>query len=226
MNIACISASNIRHAGDNSPSLRVCRLIQSIAEEIDSGFAVDIIRLVDYRLEPCIGCGGCFRRDECLHDEGFNEAYGRLARADALFIVSAHYAPIPAKLSMLLEKVEQLAFLKRFHDESYRSPLYMKPVGIVAHGGGTAEVARYYKGPVLDSIWNALSYPVEMGIVGVSDEEPDGIVFPVKSVRKSDESVFPIQEYDWTDIEDRLRPLVDNVIRHACQRRVNASTIW
>lgn len=70
MLIVFVSASNIKHAGENSTSFKVCRLIKDMAE----------------------------RR--------------------------AYYAPIPAKLSMLLEKIEQLAFLKRFHNEAYRSPLY------------------------------------------------------------------------------------------------------
>lgn len=88
-----------------------------------------------------------------------------------LFIVSAHYAPISSKLSILLEKIEQLAFLKRFNDENYRSPLFGRPVGIIGHGGGTEEIIKYYKAPVLDSIRNALSYPVEMDIVGANNEE-------------------------------------------------------
>ena len=52
-----------------------------------------------------------------------------------------------------------------------------------------------------------------MDIVGVSNEQPNGIVFPVKRAYKSDESIFPVQEYDWKDIEKRLYPLVCNVIK-------------
>lgn len=131
---------------------------------------------------------------------------------DALFIVSAHYAPIPSKLSMLLEKIEQIAFLKRFNNETYRSPLFRKPVGIIGHGGGTEEICKYYKEPIINSIWNALSYPVEMNIVGLDDEQSRGLVLPVKSVSRESSSIFPVQEYDWIDIENRLIPLVYNVI--------------
>lgn len=213
MKIVCISASNVKHAGNNSTSLKVCKLIKNITKDIYGDFEIIIESLVDYKFEPCVGCGGCFKKDECLNDKDFNRIYKKLTEADALFMVSAHYAPIPAKLSMLLEKIEQLTFLKRFNDESYRSPLFMKPVGIIGHGGGTEEIIKYYKGLVLHSIRNALSYPVEMDIVGVSDKQPNGIVFPVKNVSKSDKSIFPVQEYDWEDIEDRLYPLIDNVIK-------------
>lgn len=213
MHIICISASNIKHAGENSTSLKTCRLIKKIVEaKASENIDAEIIPLVDYELKPCMGCGKCFARESCINDDAFNQIYNLLAKADALFIVSAHYAPIPAKLSMLLEKIEQLAFLKRFNNEDYRSPLFGKPVGVIAHGGGTEEIIKYYKEPVLDSIWNALSYPVEMNIVGADDNQNNGVVFPVKNVRKDQDSIFPVQEYNWADVEKRISPLIDNVL--------------
>lgn len=213
MIIACISASNIKHAGQNSTSLKTCNLIKEmIKTKIADSADVEVIPLVDYELKPCIGCGMCFDRESCMYDIDFNKIYNMLTKADALFIVSAHYAPIPPKLSMLLEKIDQLAFLKRFNNENYRSPLFKKPVGIIGHGGGTEEIIKYYKEPVLNSIWNALSYPVEMDIVRTNDNQDNGVTFPVKSVKKAQNSIFPVQEYDWTDIEQRLNPLVDSVL--------------
>lgn len=213
MNIVCISASNIKHAGEKSTSLKVCNIIKEIINRSTSANVnVEIIPLTDYNLKPCIGCGGCFKQDKCLEDNDFNHIYNIICKTDALFIVSAHYAPIPSKLSMFLEKIEQIAFLKRFNDEKYRSPLFGKPVGIIGHGGGTEEICRYYKEPVIDSIWNALSYPVEMNVVGLDDGQSRGLVLPVKSVGRESSSIFPVQKYDWIDIENRLDPLVHNVI--------------
>jgi multimeric flavodoxin WrbA len=213
MLIACISASNIKHTRENSTSLKVCKIIKHIIErKWDGNIHVDTIPLVNYELKPCIGCGGCYSQDKCKNDNAFNNIYSALCRADALFIISAHYAPIPSKLAMLLEKIEQLAFLKRFNDESYRSPLFGKPVGIIAHGGGTEEIHKFYKEPVIDSIWNALSYPVEMNIIGVDAEQPRGVTFPVKNIKKANDSVFPVQEYDWNDITVRIEPLINKVI--------------
>jgi len=219
MFVVCISASNMRHAGDESTSLKVCQLIQEMVVKITSNKAeIEIIPLVDYELKPCVGCGECFNKDECINDDDFNRIYNLLRKIDTLFIVSAHYAPIPSKLSMLLEKIEQLAFLKRFNDEAYRSPLFGKPVGIIGHGGGTEDLHKYYQAPVIDSIWNALSYPIEMNIIGVDNEQPRGVTFPVKNVKQDNKSIFPIQEYDWGDIELRLSPLVNNVIGEALKR--------
>jgi hypothetical protein len=113
---------------------KICHLIEQIAtEKLDGGPTVDAIALVSYPLKPCIGCGACLKLLSCAIDPAFNELHARLTCADGGFVVSAHYAPNPAKLCMLLEKIEQLAFLPRFHDETHRSPLYQRPVGIAAH---------------------------------------------------------------------------------------------
>jgi len=197
----------------NSTSFKTCELIKNmIKKKTFDNTDIKIISLVDYDLKPCIGCGQCFNQESCIHDSNFNQIYNILIQSNALFIVSAHYAPIPSKLSILLEKIEQLAFLKRFNNENYRSPLFEKPVGIVGHGGGTEEIIKYYKGLVLDSICNALSYPVEMNIVTVNSEQSNGVIFPVKNVKKVENSIFPLQEYDWIDIENRLIPLVNGVL--------------
>jgi hypothetical protein len=147
-------------------------------------------------------------------DEQFNEIYARLLSADGVFVVAAHYAPIPSKLAMLLEKVEQLAFLPRFRDESQHSPLYKRPVGIIGHCGNADEASlKYYKGPVLETIANALSWPVEMSIVGAGEDWPHGIMFPVGRVSKDENSVFPQQEYNWQDVQRRIEPLVKGVLQ-------------
>lgn len=130
MKIVCVSASNIQHAGENSTSLKACRLIGRIAGSLASDVDTDIIVLSGHELSPCTGCGACYKTGRCASKDEFNILYGRLVSSDCIFIVSAHYAPIPSKLCMLLEKIEQLAFLKRFHDDSFRSPLFGKPAGI------------------------------------------------------------------------------------------------
>jgi len=191
----------------------VCKLIEELINKGTSCNAdISIVSLIEYEFKPCIGCGECYKLNRCHNDNYFNSIYNLLCNTDALFIVSAHYAPIPSKLSMLLEKVEQVAFLKRYNDETYRSPLFGKPVGIIGHGGGTEEIHKFYKASVIDTIWNALSYPVEMNVIGVDDEQPRGVTFPAKSVTKVDNSIFPKQEYDWDDIKMRVAPLVNNVL--------------
>jgi hypothetical protein len=68
---------------------------------------------------------------------------------------------------------------------------------------------------VLDVIANALSFPADMEIIGVDEIWKNGIAIPVKRVIRDETSVFPIQEYDWDDIRERVNPLVVNVIKKA-----------
>jgi len=111
--------------------------------------------------------------------------------------------------------MEQISFLYWFHDKSYQPIVYKKPVGIIAHGGGSEEWAmRSYKAMVLDTIENALQ-TIMMDVIGVNDKRPNGVVFPVKEVLKKENEIFPIQLYDWADIENRLTPLVEKVIQKA-----------
>jgi multimeric flavodoxin WrbA len=217
MKVLCISASNMKHAGDESTSLIACQTIEKIIKTRlkRNDIQIDITRLLEAKLKPCSGCGKCFKTFKCSTNDDFNTLYCQIADSDAIFIVSPHYAPIPAKLSMLLEKMEQISFLHWFHDNSYKPAVYQKPVGIIAHGGGNEDWAmRSYKAMVLDTIENALQ-TVMMDVVGVDNKRPNGVVFPVKEASKKENEIFPVQLYDWADIENRLTPLVEKVIQKA-----------
>jgi multimeric flavodoxin WrbA len=214
MKVICISASNMKNAGDKSTSLIACQIIEKIIKTRlkRNEVQVKIIKLADAELSPCTGCGQCFETGKCANNDDFNSIYSKIAKSDAVFIISPHYTPIPAKLSMLLEKMEQISFLHWFHDNNYKPAVYKKPVGIIAHGGGSEEwVLRSYKYMVLDTIANALQTAM-MDVVGIDEKSPNGVVFPVKEVRKEKEQIFPIQIYDWADVENRLAPLVEKVI--------------
>ena len=217
MKVLCISASNIKHAGDKSTSLITCQIIEKIIKTRlkRNDIQADFIRLLEAKLKPCSGCGKCFKTFKCSANDAFNTIYCQIEDSDAIFIVSPHYAPIPAKLSMLLEKMEQISFLHWFHDNSYQPTVYKKPVGIIAHGGGSEEwTMRSYKAMVLDTIENALQ-TIMMDVVGVDDKWPKGVVFPVQEVQKNENDIFPVQLCDWVDIENRLTPLVEKVIQKA-----------
>jgi multimeric flavodoxin WrbA len=220
MKVICISASNIKHAGDKSTSLIACQTIEKIIQTRlkRNDVQVDIIRFVDAELIPCTGCGQCFETSKCSTNDDFKNIYSKILESDAVFIVSPHYAPIPAKLSIVLEKMEQPVFLHWFRDNSYKPKVYMKPVGIIAHGGGSEEwILQSYKEMVLDTINKALQ-TIRMDVVRPDDKQTNGVVFPVKEARKDKDGIFPVQIYDWADIENRLTPLVEKVIAKAEKR--------
>lgn len=207
----CISASNMADSGKQSISYRICELIRKILDK--DQVICTILDLREYELIPCNGCGQCYEGGECGRDRDFNHVYEMLAQADWCFIVSPHYAPVPAKLCMLLEKMEQITFLRWWKDESYHSKLYGKLAGIISHGGGEKWAMDSYKAMVNDTIANALD-TVQMKVVPFNSKWDTGIALSVKNVRKED-GIFPVQEYDWEMMEESLYNYVEVVVQTA-----------
>jgi hypothetical protein len=211
MNIMCISASNIAPARQHSASTHACEIIRDIVHARQPGACVEIVPLIDYELKPCRMCGACFDTGSCARDEAFNAVYGKLIAADAVFLVIPHYAPIPSKVMILLEKLEEMMFLKSCAEQVYHFTLYKKPIGIVAHGGQSAEAMSYYKTALLDPIANAFA-SVQMDVVGTGEQWPNGATFGIISISKPADSIFVTIEHDWDDVRARIEPLVQNVL--------------
>ncbi len=212
MKITCISASNVENARQHSASTRTCELVRDLILQNEyPGAQVDIVRLLDYEFTPCRMCGSCFVGGECTRDPEFNEVYQRLQQSDAVFIVCPHYATIPAKLTMLLEKLEEISYLNGCANPEYRSPLYCKPVGLIAHGGQTEEALPYYRRALLEPLANMFG-SVGMRVIPLDEDNPLGAVFGIQSINMQTDSIFVNIEHDWDAIRARIAPLVHNMI--------------
>ncbi|MDP4093415.1 MAG: sigma-70 family RNA polymerase sigma factor [Bacillota bacterium] len=66
---------------------------------------VNIIELADYNLMGCSVCYKCSSLRRCNQQDGFNQLFDNCLWADAIIFVSPYYAPIPSKLSALLERL-------------------------------------------------------------------------------------------------------------------------
>lgn len=207
----CISASNVMGSRKQSTSYRICERIKKILDK--DQVACTILDLREYEPNACIGCGQCYGSRRCCRDQEFNKIYELLAQADWCFIVSPHYAPVPSKLCMLLEKMEQITFLHWWKDQSYHSELYGKLAGIISHGGGEKWALDSYKAMVNDTIANALD-TVQMKVIPFSSKWDTGIALSVQNVQKG-EGIFPVQEYDWEMIEENLYNYVEVVVQTA-----------
>ncbi len=203
METICISASNMVHSGEDSVSMAICRKIEDILHI--AGADTETVDLRRYDLSPCTGCGGCHGTRRCENDPDFNRLYEKLVDADGAVFVSPHYAPIPAKLCMLLEKMEEITFLHWWRDSAYRSEVYGKPAGIISHGGGSDWALKSYKAMVNDTIANALD-TIQFKTVAYNGEWDTGISLPVAKV--SVDGFFPAQSYDWEHIERKLSEYV------------------
>lgn len=211
MKIVCICASNILHSGEQSVSKQICHRISNFLEK--QGECCDIIDLRKYELSPCIGCGKCFDTKRCCRDRAFNSVYEKLVKADAILFVSAHYAPIPAKLCMVLEKMEEIAFLHWWKDSAYCAEMAGRPVGIISHGGGSDWAIKSYSAMVNDTIANALD-TIQCRVVPHDSDWPTGISIPVSRVKEG-KGIFPIQEYDWANITPMLEKYIGAVLRES-----------
>lgn len=203
--IICISASNIVHSCNQSTSLVLCEKIASIVRQ--KGIICEIIDLRDSLLSPCIGCGKCYDSKRCYHDNTFNGIYESIIQADGVFFVSPHYAPIPAKLSMLLEKMEEITFLHWWKDNTYQSEVYGIPAGIISHGGGADWALKSYIAMVNDTIANALE-TIQLKTVAFDSDCTTGISLGVSRVIEQS-GIFPVQEYDWDSIMQKLNEYID-----------------
>lgn len=208
MKAICISASNIRNSYNESISYKFCKEVEKVLK--GEGISCEILDLRNYDLEPCIGCGKCFDSKRCCRDEDFNVIYNKIAGVDCIFFISPHYAPIPAKLSMLLEKMEEITFLHWWKDNTYQSELYQLPAGIISHGGGSDWALLSYKAMVNDTIANALD-TIQCKLVPYNDEWDTGISLPVCKVEE-EKGIFPIQKYEWNTIEEKIREYVEIIV--------------
>lgn len=214
MRITCISASNVQKMRGRSASTRACELVRDIAIREKGGeIDVKVIPLVDHELRPCTMCGECFTADRCVYDDEYNAIYQEMAHSDGVVIVVPHYAPLPAKLMILFEKLQERVFLLSFNNQSGRFPLQGRPAAVIAHGGMNEDgkVLEYYDKALLEPVAGALR-SCGMEIVDGGKDWPRGVAFGIKDLRRNGEERLPVIEHDWDAIQRRLEPLVINLV--------------
>ena len=212
MKVACISAANIEVARDHSASVRACELVRDLLGEECPDAAVEIVPLIDYEMKPCRMCGQCLYTQRCARDDAFNQVFEKMIAADGIFVIVPHYAPLPSKLMILFEKMEEIAYLNWCANDSYRFPLNRKPAGVIGHGGqqGTEAVLAYYQRALVEPVSMALS-SVSMRVIGAGEKCPNGVAFGIRSLDKREDSVFVDIQHDWDEVRKQIVPLVRNM---------------
>ncbi|MDR1589556.1 MAG: NAD(P)H-dependent oxidoreductase [Oscillospiraceae bacterium] len=184
LRILCISASNnFRPGVKETYSYQICKTVLDEADKHVTEIEGEIIELKNLTLSPCRDCMKCLDSRRCVTDDTFNQIYEKIIACDILFIVSPHYAPVPAKLCMLLEKMEEITFYRWEKDTSYQSEVYGIKTAVISHGGGSGnEFAQAdgisqtdYKKVVNDPIANALD-TIQLKLIPYDDEWNTGIV--------------------------------------------------
>ena len=216
MKVICLSAANVEGARNNSASVRACEIIREQWHAIYPQDEVEIVPLLDYEMKPCRMCGQCQQSQRCARDEAFNRVFEKLICADGLFVVVPHYAPLPSKLMMLCEKMQEIAFLNWVVDPNYRFPMAGRPAGIIGHGGQeTSEaVTAYYQKILVDPLGVALG-GLAMKIISAGEGSSHGVAFGIRSIARRPGTPFVDIDHDWMDVGARVAPLVRSMAEAA-----------
>jgi multimeric flavodoxin WrbA len=171
------------------------------------------ISLVNSQLQPCTMCADCLGIDRCAHDPAFNELFDGMVWADGILLVVPHYALIPAKLTIVLEKLQEFAFLHGYNKLPGDFILAGKPVGLVAHGGmvESEDVIKYYQRALLEPVSNALK-GIGMQVVPLDGGMPLGVVFGIRRMIEVKGRFLPEFEHAWPEITERLSLLTGKML--------------
>lgn len=213
----CISASNIVKNQKQSASYHISTIIREVL--LKKNISCEIIDLREFTLMPCKGCEECRQCRKCSQDAEFNRIFEKAAGADYLFFASPCGAPIPAKLCMLLEKMEIISFHYKKGEPVGVSKFSGILAGIISYGDVGCETPKdhtsaflqekllHYKTMVNDIIADALNR-MNLRTVPYSSKWNTGIALPVGDDMKGKEQI-----YDPKLLEQEIRQYVEVIVQ-------------
>lgn len=83
-------------------------LAQAFAEGARENNSVDIVSVVDYKVNPCIGCNSCFMREgnKCFQNDDMDGIYEKLKVADMVVVASpVYFYGISAELKAVIDRL-------------------------------------------------------------------------------------------------------------------------
>ncbi len=203
----CISASNVKHKKNNSASTKTCEIIKNIIEDKEN--KVDVIKLVEHKLKPCKFCGSCVKNGECTKSDDFNEIFKKMKKADKIYFVVPHYSIIPAKMTMIFEKINEIFYTGWIKDPDFKWVLKDKKAFIIAHGGTNIkqmpEAENLYEKNIIEPMKFLLS---SFGMNVLKNGEKDGYIFGVEKMEEKKKALFPDMVHDWEKIENDLKEIL------------------
>ena len=204
LKILCISASN-RTDATGTNSYRKCKAVLDEAAKYIPDMQGEIIEMQNRSLNPCTACSGCLDSKRCVIDDAFNKIYEKIILCDVLFIVSPHYAPIPAKLCMLLEKMGQVVSGRSSKDKSYQGETYGIKTAVITHGATAVdEISRKKKKRILNDPIAAALYDTQLKLIPFDKEWDTGICVQPIEKNTNGETLLKINEY--------VQKVINNVI--------------
>lgn len=220
MLVTCLSASNTKAKGKDSGSTKVSEIVKDIIhDEYSKDVDINVVPLMDYNVNPCNLCGKCSENMNCVYDNDFNELFKQLSKSDKIFFVVPFYTPVPSKLVIIFEKMNQILYGGWIKDkEKFEFPLSNKEVGIIGHGGMTENeaVLSYYHTHLVNPISRTLQ-SLSLKPIGLNEKHPKGVVFGLEDdtcLRETESEFFPEIIHNWDHIRNRIKPLVLKVMTY------------
>ena len=106
--------------------------IEDMLTGLPLGHELDFIRMADARINGCDSCFICGEEKACVIKDDFAPILAKLSDADAIFILTPVYAPIPSKLTALFERLTSLLFASQLMNTT-QNPLHGKPAAIFSY---------------------------------------------------------------------------------------------
>ncbi len=218
MNILTISCSNTHHMGENSISYLTAQYMKDLL--IKNGYQhedIKTISLQNYELSSCTFCGACAKTQNCPYDQAFNSIFELINQSNYIFFIVPYYAIVPAKLTMILEKINEMFYASWLDNPNYQPKSSKIRVGIIGHGGMVEnnQVLKFYHTNLITPIANTLK-GLGFNIIKATDEYPLGIPFGLlkdSDIFKDDQHIFPKILHDEKHIKDRICVFVEQIVK-------------
>ncbi len=83
------------------------------------GAEVKLIRISDYRLQPCTGCMACFSAKKCITDDDGENLYQEIVKADGIILGSpSYFQGVTAQMKIFIDRIGFLALARGRKDFS------------------------------------------------------------------------------------------------------------
>jgi len=79
----------------------------------EEGAEVELLRLTNYRLEPCNACRTCFETKECVIDDDGEKLYQEIVKADGIILGSpSYFQGVTAQMKTFIDRIGYLCLAR------------------------------------------------------------------------------------------------------------------
>ena len=201
MNILGINGSP---RGSHSQTLRLVKAV--LAGAGDAGAETELVDVCTLDIQYCTGCGVCYERGDCVHDDDFAALHEMMLASDGIVLGSPNYInSVTAQMKALFDRMA----------DSIHCQLFSGKYGcsVCTAGGSKAdEVADYMNGVLLTL---GASTAGRVGVVLGTD--PDTLVLAerraydlgkVLAAAIEANVAYPLQEEMHREMRERMKALV------------------